>query len=87
MKVVNLSLPENGLVLVDCERRQIVGKVEETETRSGKRKLPDRVLFTRFGKSSWKPITLRKDEFVCSLKSLNEMVSDVLCNEANDAWF
>ncbi len=87
MKVVNLTLPESGLVLIDCESGKVVGKIDEVKTRSGKRKTPERVLFTRFDKSRWRSVALRNNEFVCSLKTLKEMVSSAARSDAKDIWF
>lgn len=87
MKVVNLALPESGLVLIDCKSGKVVGKVDEVKTRSGKRKTPERVLFTRFDKSRWRSAALRSDEFVCSLKTLKEMASSAARSDAQGIWF
>mgnify|MGYP007066662143 FL=1 len=87
MRVFNLALPESGLVLIDCESCKIVGKIDEVKTRSGKRKTPERVLFTRFDKSRWRSVALRNNEFVCSLNTLKEMVSSAARSDAKNIWF
>lgn len=87
MKEFNFKLPESGLVLIDCESCKIVGKIDELTSRSGKRKTPERVLFTRFDKSRWRSVALRNNEFVCSLNTLKEMVSSAARSDAKGIWF
>ena len=73
MKVVDLELPEIGLVLIDCENEEILTTINAVKNLSGKARLPQRVLLMREGKSKWRHMVLRKNEFVCSLKSLKDM--------------
>ncbi|ELY2773029.1 hypothetical protein [Cronobacter sakazakii] len=87
MKVINLSLPESGLILIDCKSGKVVGKIDEVKTRSGKPKIPERVLFTRFDKTRWKSAALRKDEVVCSLKTFKEISSSAARSDAKGNWF
>ncbi|EPN9381216.1 hypothetical protein ACT47F_000418 [Cronobacter malonaticus] len=77
MKVVDLELPEQGLVLIDCENQQILTTINGKELSSGKKKLPQRVLLTRESQKKWRHMILRKNEFVCSLKSLKDVISQV----------
>ncbi|ELY2893545.1 hypothetical protein [Cronobacter sakazakii] len=77
MKVVDLELPEKGLVLIDCENEEVLTTINAEKNLSGKARLPQRVLLMREGKSKWRHMVLRKNEFVCSLKSLKDVISVV----------
>lgn len=77
MKVVDLKLPDTGLVIIDCENEKIINTIRARKLPSGETMLPQRVLLTRTNKSDWRHIILRKNEFVCSLKSLKDVISMV----------
>ncbi|EOC0014113.1 hypothetical protein ACI0X7_001619 [Cronobacter sakazakii] len=86
MKVANLELPESGLVVIDCEKRKIVTSIAPQKLPSGKTKLPPRVLITRENHNDWRHMFLRKNEFVCSLKSLKDVISMVANSDDPGFW-
>lgn len=75
MKVVGLELLEKGLVLIDCVNEEILTIINARINSSGKARLSQRVLFMRKGKSKWRHMVLRENEFVCYLKSLKDMLT------------
>ncbi|MDU6923999.1 hypothetical protein [Franconibacter helveticus] len=86
MKVVNLELPESGLVVIDCEKRKIITAIAPQKIPSGKNKSSLRVLFTREIHNDWRCMFLRKNEFVCSLKSLKDIISMVAKKDDSNFW-
>ncbi|EOC1289986.1 hypothetical protein ACMW09_003415 [Cronobacter malonaticus] len=77
MKVVDLELPESGLVVIDCEKEDILTIINTEQIPSGKERLPQRILLTKQTQKKWQHMILRKNEFVCSLKSLKDVISMV----------
>lgn len=86
MKVVNLELPESGLVVIDCENKKIITAIAPQKIHSGKSKSPLRVLLTRESHKKWRHMFLRKNEFVCSLKSLKDIISMVAKKDDSNFW-
>ncbi|ELQ6222771.1 hypothetical protein R2320_004082 [Cronobacter turicensis] len=85
MKVVNLELPESGLVVIDCEKKKIITAIAPQEIPPGKNKSSLRVLLTREKHNYWRHMFLRKNEFVCSLKSLKDIIS--MAAKKGDSYF
>lgn len=85
MKVVNLELPESGLVVIDCENKKIITAITPQKLSSVKNKSPLRLLLTRESYSDWRYMFLRKNEFVCSLKSLKDIIS--MAAKKGDSYF
>lgn len=85
MKVVNLDLPENGLVVIDCENKEIITAMPSQELPSGKSKSLLRVLITRDSHNEWRHMSLRKNDFVCSLKLLKNIIS--MAAKKGDSYF
>ncbi|EPS2707980.1 hypothetical protein ACTEV4_001880 [Cronobacter turicensis] len=84
MKVVDLKLPENGLVLIDCKSKEILTTISVDKFNSGKARHAQRILITREDVKKWRHMILRKNEFVCSLKSLKDMIPMVAkCDDSN----
>ncbi|EKM0365447.1 hypothetical protein ACN5L5_003783 [Cronobacter turicensis] len=77
MKTVDFELPESGLAIIDCDNKNILTTIELGKLYSEKNKLPQRVLLTRESQKKWRHMILRKNEFVCSLKSLKDVISQV----------
>lgn len=86
MKVVNLELPESGLVVIDCENKKIITAIAQQKLSSGKNKSPLRVLLTRESYNEWRHMFLRKNEFVCSLKSLKDITSMAAKKDDSSFW-
>ncbi|ELY3620002.1 hypothetical protein ACV6RK_000615 [Cronobacter malonaticus] len=86
MKVVNLELPESGLVVIDCENKKIITAISPQKLSSVKNKSPLRVLLTRESYNDWRHMFLRKNEFVCSLKSLTDIISMAAKQDDSNFW-
>ncbi|EKK7733791.1 hypothetical protein PO820_004131 [Cronobacter sakazakii] len=86
MKVVNLELPESGLVIIDCEKKKIITAIAPQKIPPGKNKSSLRVLLTRKNHNYWRCIFLRENEFVCSLKSLKDIITMVAKKDDSNFW-
>ncbi|EIZ8991311.1 hypothetical protein SMX15_000013 [Cronobacter sakazakii] len=75
MKTVDFELPESGLAIIDCDNKNILTTIEVGNIPSEKNKLPQRVLLIKENDEKWRHMILRKNEFVCSLKSLKDVIS------------
>ncbi|EOW6720157.1 hypothetical protein ACOZ07_000825 [Cronobacter dublinensis] len=86
MKVVDLELPESGLVIIDCANEKILTSIPAHMNSFGKARLPQRVLLIRESKKKWRHMILKKNEFVCSLKSLKDMLALVAKGDDSNFW-
>lgn len=75
MKTVDFELPESGLAIIDCDNKNILTIIELGKLPSEKNKLPQRILLIRESHEKWRHMILRKNEFVCSLKSRKDVIS------------
>ncbi|EKC7002253.1 hypothetical protein RA241_000766 [Cronobacter sakazakii] len=74
MKTVDFELPESGLAIIDCDNKNILTIIELGKLPE-KNKLLQRILLIRESHEKWRHMILRKNEFVCSLKSLKDVIS------------
>ncbi|MCJ3066405.1 hypothetical protein LN032_03945 [Klebsiella pneumoniae] len=86
MKDVEIKLPKEGLALINCENGKVLDVVSPQYDKKGNVIFPHRIMFSKKTKSKWRHMLLKKDEFVCSLASLKDVVQMVITCDSNFPW-
>lgn len=73
-------------MLFNFENEEVLTTINAVKIFSGKARLPQRVLLMREGKSQWRHMVLRKNEFVGSLTLLKGTLALVANGDDSSFW-